>query len=165
MSRFPQSGKSRSKIKGGNEKPERWIMVARYDRAEAEAQADMIFCSVSDRPELPPLGNAWIHLWLPQKRKIESALVALIRRDSGANAATPAEKYLRWVSKSAGMGFFVKEFAARNTRLPSTSVPAEKSCARHIRRARLSTPAARRTACRTRGRRRPSPGQAHLARG
>lgn len=83
------------------------------DWAAYEAgHADMIFCSVNDSEEFSAAGRTWLDLWLSRKSKSESALVALIRKQSGAAGPTAAEGFLRTAARSAKMDFFVKEFAA-----------------------------------------------------
>jgi len=90
--------------------------------AKAAVAADLIFCSTNGSEELPSAAQAWIDLWLPQKNRGDSALIALLRSAHCDDLRPlPAELYLRAVAHAAQMAFFIKEFDLAAERHPWAS--------------------------------------------
>jgi len=70
--------------------------------AKAAVAADLIFCSTNGSEELPSAAQAWIDLWLPQKNRGDSALIALLR-SAHCDDLRPLPADLSWTISHAEM--------------------------------------------------------------
>lgn len=82
------------------------VAAAAEDAARSAAGADMVVFATVDARGLPFPVKAWVERWLARKGNRESALIALVGRNSQAeNGSTPAQHYLGAIAREAGMSY------------------------------------------------------------